>query len=682
MKLDDSILKLKGVGNKTELKLKKIGIETIGDVLQYYPRTFENRGLIKKIEDIQFGEKNLIEVQVIKEPILFKGKKKFIIKAKFKDNTGMIECVWFNMPYIKKEFKINSKYYLFGKVKWNNNTIQMENPEYCYYEDKDKLYIGKIVPIYSLSADISQKLIRKLVNQSLKLVDGIEDYLPIEIIAERNLLPIQEAIKNIHYPSNNSEYIKARRRLVFDEVFIIQQSLSKIKILSKKKSKIIVKDYTFEKLTQNLPFKLTKSQQKVIEEIISDMQNGDVTNRLIQGDVGSGKTIVAVIISYILIKAGYQVALMAPTEVLATQHYKSLTKLFSILNIEVVLLTGSQKVKIKKESLVKIKDGSAKMIIGTHALIQEKVVYNKLGLVITDEQHRFGVNQRINLKEKGINPHVLVMTATPIPRTLGLIVYGDLSISVIDELPPNRIEIETYLVTSAYRERLNRFIMNQVKKGGQCYIVCPLIKETEKAKGIAVESYVEKILDSSLKNLTIEILHGKMLNDKKNEIMKKFNKNEINILIATTVIEVGINVPNATLMIIEDAYKLGLSQLHQLRGRVGRGSNKSYCILVSDNTSKISKRRLELLCNTTDGFKISEKDLEFRGTGDFFGIRQHGLPEFKITNLSTDLNIVKESLEVIKKIKKKEIQISEEGKKNLEKKIYSFMNIVKKEISL
>ncbi len=682
MELEDKITSLKGVGKITNNKLKKINIETIGDLLTHYPRKFEDRSKILNIENIELEENSLMRVKVIKEGIVIRSKTVSITKILFKDDTGEIEGIWFNMPYIKNEFKMNDKFYIYGKVKSSKKGLQIENPEFCREDDSNKLSIGRIVPIYDTKAGISQKLLRKLIYQSLELVGEVEDYLPTAILNETGLIGKSEAIKGIHYPVENNEYLKSRERLVFDEVFILSKALREIKTLERVKSKIKIENYGYEEIISQLKFKLTYSQKKVIDEIIEDIKGGNLLNRLIQGDVGSGKTIVCVIISYILIKNGYQVALMAPTEVLAKQHYESITKLYGRLNINTVILTGSQRVKEKRENLEKIKDSKYKMIIGTHALIQDKVEYNNLGLVITDEQHRFGVKQRTTLTEKGNLPHTLVMTATPIPRTLGIIIYGDLDISIINELPPNRKEVETYKVTSNYRERLNNFVISEISKGRQCYIICPLVEETEKAKGIAVESYVDEILKGKLDGLKIGTLHGKMKNDYKNEIMKKFNDREIDVLISTTVIEVGINVPNATLMIIEDAHKFGLSQLHQLRGRVGRGSNKSYCILISDRKSKKTKERLDVICNNTDGFKISEKDLEIRGTGDFFGTRQHGIPEFKITNMFTDMEIIKKCQNIINEINNGNIKILEKDKKRIKKEVFLFMDIVNKEISL
>ncbi len=682
MELEDKITSLKGVGKITNNKLKKINIETIGDLLTHYPRKFEDRSKILNIENIELEENSLMRVKVIKEGIVIRNRTVSITKILFKDDTGEIEGIWFNMPYIKNEFKMNDKFYIYGKVKSNKKGLQIENPEFCREDDCNKLSIGRIVPIYDTKAGISQKLLRKLIYQSLELVGEVEDYLPTAILNETGLIGKSEAIKGIHYPIENNEYLKSRERLVFDEVFILSKALREIKTLKRVKSKIKIENYGYEEIISQLKFKLTYSQKKVIDEIIEDIKGGNLLNRLIQGDVGSGKTIVCVIISYILIKNGYQVALMAPTEVLAKQHYESITELYGRLNINTVILTGSQRVKEKRENLEKIKDSKYKMIIGTHALIQDKVEYNNLGLVITDEQHRFGVKQRTTLTEKGNLPHTLVMTATPIPRTLGIIIYGDLDISIINELPPNRKEVETYKVTSSYRERLNNFVISEISKGRQCYIICPLVEETEKAKGIAVESYVDEILKGNLGGLKIGTLHGKMKNDYKNEVMKKFNDREIDVLISTTVIEVGINVPNATLMIIEDAHKFGLSQLHQLRGRVGRGSNKSYCILISDRKSKKTKERLDVICNNTDGFKISEKDLEIRGTGDFFGTRQHGIPEFKITNMFTDMEIIKKCQNIINEINNGNIKILEKDKKRIKKEVFLFMDIVNKEISL
>ena len=508
--------------------------------------------------------------------------------------------------------------------------------------------------MYSSTSGISQKMLRSIIKDTLDYAGNqIHDFIPTSIRKKYKLCDRNYAVSNIHFPESNESFFIARRRLVFEELFMLQTALLKMKSsVNKGKSGIVFKNINCAKEILNaLPFELTDAQKKVMREIVNDIKSGKSMNRLVQGDVGSGKTAVALVTAFIAIRNGYQSALMAPTEVLAGQHYEFISKILDSLGIKTVLLTGSLKKKEKEKALELIKSGEAKMVIGTHAVIQENVEFQKLGMVITDEQHRFGVRQRGTLSEKGENPHVLVMTATPIPRTLALILYGDLDISIIDHLPPGRQKIDTLSVNSSYHERIYSFIRKEVDRGRQVYIICPMIDENDKLDVQDVTTYTEKLKNEIFSDYSVECMHGKIKPQKKQEIMEEFAKNNINILVSTTVIEVGINVPNATIMMIENAERFGLAQLHQLRGRVGRGSEKSYCILVCDSKSKVAKERMNMMTKSSDGFEISEMDLKLRGPGEFFGTRQHGLPEMKIANLYKDMNILKEaqkaSLEII-----------------------------------
>ncbi len=682
MNLKDSITTLKGIGEKTKEKLYKLNIYTIEDLLFFYPRDFEDRSNIMNICDVYLEEKNLIRAIVAKEPEVLNINGKTILKVVFRDKTHFITAVWFNQQYLKNLFQINKEFYLYGKVTEKFNKLQIDSPEYCNVNNEKMLSIGRIVPIYNLVSGLSQNNMRKYVYQCLDVIDEIKDCFSEEFLKTYNLLDLKTAIKNIHYPISNEMYAQARKRLVFDEIFIVQYCLHDLKMFAKLETNKYMANIQDEAILKKLKFELTKAQKRVLNDIKKDFGNKFAMNRLIQGDVGSGKTAVALVASFIAIQNGYQVALMAPTEVLAKQHYEEIKEILKDFNIQTSFLSGSMKAKEKRESLENIKNNKSKMIIGTHAVIQDKVEFSNLGLVITDEQHRFGVKQRMQLANKGEAPHTIVMTATPIPRTLALILHGDLDISIIDELPPGRQKIDTFAVNNTYKERIYNFIKKEVAQGRQCYIICPLVEESEKAKGKAVIEYTEELKETYLKDINIAYLHGKMKNDEKVKIMNEFVKNNISVLISTTVIEVGINVPNSTLIIIEDADKFGLAQLHQLRGRVGRGSEKSYCILISDKKSKTTKERLNAMCNTTDGFVLSEKDLELRGPGDFFGTRQHGLPEFKIANMFKDLKTVSLCQKIIDDIHKEKIYLKEEEKKLIKKQVNNYMDIVNNTISL
>lgn len=640
MELKSSIDVLNNIGEKRKEALNSIGIYTLQDLINYYPKSYEDRSKIINIEDLALNTYGLIKVKITKSPTVLNFKSVKIVKVFAVDETDMIELIWFNQVYIKNSLKLNKEYLIFGKVSFQMGKLQMIVSD--FEENKNiSLNNNRIIPIYSLPKSVPQKIFRKIMFDALSSIEEeIEDFFPENILRKYNLCGLMWATKKVHYPDLNEDFYKARERLVFNELFFLEGSLKTLKILAKEKTEIKIKDLDYNIIKKLLPFKLTMGQEKVLDEIMEDMKKSITMNRLISGDVGSGKTLIAIISAFIAIKNGYSACLMAPTEVLANQHYIEFKKYFDLLGIDTVLLTGSIKGKKKKETLEEIYNFSGKMVIGTHALIQKKVDFNNLALVITDEQHRFGVKQRGLLFEKGINPHMLVMSATPIPRTLALCIYGDLDISSIDELPKGRQKIETCFVNSQYRKGINKKIMEEIEKGHQVYIICPAIEENENTSLKAVLTYT-KDLKKLLNNINIESIHGKMKQDEKDIIMDKFYKNEINVLVSTTVIEVGINVPNATLIIIEDSHRFGLSSLHQLRGRVGRSHFKSYCVLVSDIKTKISKERLEIMTQTNDGFVLANKDLELRGQGDFFGSRQAGIPEFRIANLNEDIEILK-----------------------------------------
>lgn len=643
MKPNDSIEVIKNIGKTRKEQLNKLGIETVEDLIEYYPRDYEDRSQFVPIAEIETGKTNTIRGRIAALPEAKRIRAMTIVNVRIKDESGTIECVWFNQPYVKNQLTPGREYTFTGRVTEKFNRIQMESPDYEPV-NSDSLNTGRIVPVYTVPKKMSQKVIRGCIKEAMDLVEGsLEEYMPESILKKHNLCGRKYAVRNIHFPENDTAFFKARRRLVFDELLFLQLHLLELKgNVCSKKSDVEINNYDDSKIRKQFGFSLTDAQERVLNEIKSDFKAGNVMNRLIQGDVGSGKTAVAMISAYIAINNGYQAVLMAPTDVLANQHYKSFTEIFEPLGIKCELLTSGLKKREKDRAYDNISTGYAKMIIGTHALIQDRVEYSCLGLVITDEQHRFGVRQREKLSDKGDEPHVLVMTATPIPRTLALILYGDLDISVIDKLPPGRKKVDTFAVDHSYYQRLYAFIKKEVNKGRQVYIICPMIEENDKTEMRAVLSYTEELDRNILPDLRVCCVHGKMKNDAKQLVMEEFSKGNIDVLVSTTVIEVGINVPNATLMIIENAERFGLSALHQLRGRVGRGGEKSYCVLVSDAKNKVAKERLSIMCKTNDGFVISEKDLTLRGPGDFFGTRQHGLPEMKIANLYKDIDILKE----------------------------------------
>ena len=654
MELRDSILNLKGVGPQLATKFNKLGIHTIQDLIEHYPKEYEDRRKITPIGEIQMGENNNIMGIVASSPQVMKKGPIIIVKFRIKDATGSIFVTFYGQAYMKNNFSVGEQCVFYGKVKRQYGTIEMESPEYEKIQDDSKQYVPKITPIYALTAKLSQKVIRQFIEQGLsEALPLIEETLPEAILKNYNLVTKQYANANIHFPVDNDAFFKARERLVFEELLMLQLSLSMLKKdFAKKNAGTIKKTPSdFKAFIEALPFELTGAQKRVLKEIIQDMKSELAMNRLVQGDVGSGKTVIAAVALFIAARNGMQGALMAPTEVLAVQHHEFLVGLLEPFGIRVALLTGSTTKKQKQDIVDRLENQSIDLVVGTHAVIEDNIGFKNLGLVITDEQHRFGVRQRLKLSEKGNTPDIMVMTATPIPRTLALILYGDMDISIIDELPPGRTPIKTNAVNSSYHMRIYQFIRNQVVEGRQCYIICPMVEENETQSDLkSVVEYTAYLKEQVFPDIPLGYLHGKMKPREKNEIMLQFSKNEIAILVSTTVVEVGVNVPNATVMLIENAERFGLAQLHQLRGRVGRGKHESYCVLVSDSKNKVTQKRLKIMEESTDGFVIADTDLKLRGPGEFFGTKQHGLPEMKIANLYTDAKLLKVAQEAAKQI--------------------------------
>lgn len=669
--LKNNVKYVKGVGEARAKTLNKLGIYDLEDLITYYPRSYEDRSQIKKIKDITDGEKVSIEVRAIMPVnVRMMGRYKSIEKTIFTDETGNITVTWFNQPYISKQIKRGEKYRLFGKVSVKGSFIEMNSPVFDPIDKNSNT--GKIIPVYPLISEIKPNTMRKIISNGLELTDKLEEIEPDYIVKKYNLMDYDTAIRQIHFPSSFENFKKARKRLVFDELMGMQLGLLKLKGENDDEVKGIKysKDVNMSDAINDLPFKLTNAQKKVLEEINSDMENTKPMNRLLQGDVGSGKTIVAIIAAYKAVKSGYQAVILAPTMILAKQHLENCNEILSKYGIKCDILVGGMTAKTKREALSKIESGETDVVIGTHALLEENVVFNKLGLVVTDEQHRFGVKQRSKIIAKGDNPDVLVMSATPIPRTLALILYGDLDISIIDELPPNRKKIETIAVSKKAESRINSFVKQQVNQGRQVYIVCPLVDKTENLEDEKLSSATEKYEQykkDEFKEYRLGLLHGKMKPKEKEKVMEDFKDGKIDILISTTVIEVGVDVPNASIMIIENAERFGLAQLHQLRGRVGRGEYASYCILKYGSNGKNTKERMELMVKTDNGMEVAEKDLELRGSGDFFGTMQHGLPEFKIANLFTDVEELKEVQALAIEIINEDPKLTQEKNKKLNK---------------
>ena len=639
---------LKGVGEKRAELFAKKGINTVEDLLYFFPRTYEDRSKTKYIADCENGETVCVSITVyspVREHRIRRNMTVYSMIAS--DESGVMNVVWYNNRFVKDAFKTGEKYILYGKIAFNRNKIDMVNP--MFEKGEGGKFTGKIVPIYPLTENLKQKTVQSVMETAIKEAGRLDEYIPDEVREKYKIAEINYAMRNIHFPDDFESYNTARRRFVFEELIMLQLALFSIKGNTEKKKGIVFEDTCIDEFLNSLPFPLTGAQKRTLDEILADCSGGGVLNRLVQGDVGSGKTAVAAGAIFAAVKNGAQAAMMAPTEILANQHKETLEAFFKDFDIKVVMLTGSMKAAEKRVAYEMLASGEADVAVGTHAIIQDKAEFKNLGLVIADEQHRFGVEQRAKLSEKGKNPHMLIMSATPIPRTLALILYGDLDISVIDELPPGRKTVKTYAVGENMRARITAFIEKNVKNGTQVYVVCPLVEETEKSDLENAENLSKK-LQQTFPGFRVGLVYGKMKNNLKDEVMNDFADGKIDILVSTTVIEVGVNVPNANLMIVENAERFGLSQLHQLRGRVGRGAEQAYCVLISHGNSKIIKKRMETMCISNDGFYISEQDLKLRGPGDFFGTRQHGLPEMKIANLFEDGDILRDAQQAAKDI--------------------------------
>lgn len=648
-----SIKKLSGVGEKRAEDFEKRGVVTISDLLYYFPRTHEDRTKFTEIQDAAYGEETCIAACVYSPVREVRIRKNFNVYSMVVfDETGAMNIVWYNNRYVKNAFKTGERVLFFGKVTAKNGKKEMINP---VYEKQDKQrFIGRIVPVYPLSGSLTQKTVQSAMEQAIEYADGMEECLPRELLERYRLPCVGDALRSIHFPREYIDYERARRRFVFEELLLLQLALLGRRSGNEEKKREPFKATECE-LIDKLPFTLTGSQLRVIGEIHEDFKKPKAMNRLIQGDVGSGKTAVCAAAVHTAVKNGCQCAVMAPTEILAKQHYETFSGFFGDLNI--ALLTSST--KNKKELYEKIKSGEIDLIIGTNAIIRKDVEYRNLGLVVTDEQHRFGVTQRGMLSEKGENPHTLIMTATPIPRTLSLILYGDLDVSVIDELPPGRKPVSTYAVGEDKRRSVYDFLQKQVSSGSQAYVVCPLVEESDKTDLEDAEN-IHKALSAIFPEFCVGLIHGRMKPAEKDGTMNAFAEGRIDILVSTTVIEVGVNVPNSNIMIIENAERFGLSTLHQLRGRVGRGQDKAYCIMFTHGDSEITKKRMQTLCSSNDGFYISEQDLKLRGPGDFFGTRQHGLPEMRVANLFADTKILEAAQKTAREIMEKKLTMSEE----------------------
>ena len=636
---------IKGIGEARAKSLNKLGVTDLRSLISYFPRAYEDRRAYKKIADLIPGENACVCATVAAEPRASHIRKGLdLVKLRVVDETAALELTYFNQAYLKNTFHTGDTYIFYGKAEGTLLRKQMTNP--LFEREGARQVTGRIVPIYPLTAGVSQALLSKAVRQGLDAcADEMTDFLPEETRLAHQLCHVRFAYENIHFPADNESLAIARRRLVFEELFLLTLGLHLLRARRADVQGPQCKQTDMQPFYAALPFSLTGAQSRAVNDILRDMMTERPMNRLVQGDVGSGKTMIAAAAIYFVAKSGLQSALMAPTELLAEQHYHLLAPLLENLGVRCALLTASTTAKTRRSILQQLQSGEIDLAIGTHALISADVAYQKLGLVVTDEQHRFGVSQRAALNAKGENPHLLVMSATPIPRTLALMIYGDLDVSVVDELPPGRQEIDTFAVNSAYHERIYAFLRKLVAEGRQAYIVCPMVAENDELpdERKAVTAYAKKLQDEVFPELRVAPIHGKMKPKEKEAVMRAFSARDIDILVSTTVIEVGVDVPNAAVMLIENAECFGLSQLHQLRGRVGRGKHKSYCILVSDNTGDDNRQRLKVMTQTSNGFTLAEEDLKLRGPGDFFGSRQHGLPALKVADLTCDLELMHEA---------------------------------------
>ena len=639
MRLTDGIQYVKGIGEARAKLFARLGIRTVSDLIYHLPRACEDRSEIKQIAELMDGETVCVSGSLAQGVRSFRGRNRVhITQTAVSDGSGIMRVTWFNAPYMAANLTKSSSFTFYGTAAYKGGGFEMVNPVIESNTDSGSGKTGRIIPIYPATAGLNQTALRNAIKTALaSLSEMPRDIIPQRIRDEYDLMPIDRALRTIHMPEDFESYSDARRRLAFEELLVQQAGLC---VLGSERKKYFAAPFSdvhcIKEFAAALPFELTGAQKRVINEICADLMQKTPMNRLVQGDVGSGKTMVAAAAMFAAVRSGFQAALMAPTEILANQHYANLKKLFSQFGFETVLLCGGMPAAEKRAALAKIASGEANIIIGTHALLTETVKFDRLNLVITDEQHRFGVRQRGMLAEKAANPHLLVMSATPIPRTLGLLIYGDLDISILDELPPGRTPVKTRCITGKKRHDLYHFLDQEIGRGRQVYLVCPAIEDVPDGGLNAVKSYYEDVAKALLPDRRVGLMHGKLKPKEKAAVMEDFKAGRLDALVSTTVIEVGVDVPNASVMVIENAERYGLSALHQLRGRVGRGAAESWCFLVSDNTSEAVQKRLKFLCSTTDGFAVAQYDLETRGPGDFFGSRQHGLPTLQIADLMND----------------------------------------------
>ena len=685
MNRDSSITEIKGIGAKTEQLFHKLGVYTVGDILLHYPRTYVQFPEAKQVTEVAADETAAVIGRILTQPVVKKTRSMLITVAKIGTAGVDMELVWFRMPYVKNQLKPGSTYIFYGKTSKKNNRLVMEQPVIYSMEQYSQME-GAFLPVYGLTGGISNNQITKAVRAAVQEDNLFWDYLPTEIRRTYGLCEYNYAMKQIHFPDDMDTLIEARKRLVFDEffLFILNMQYHKEKRVKEENHFEWQDDGFVDDLIARLPYELTGAQLRALGDVRRDMRGAYVMQRLVQGDVGSGKTIIAFLAMVDAAHNDYQSAIMVPTEVLARQHYETFQKLVEQfgLKMPVVLLTGSMTAKQKRMAYEALQLYPNAMIVGTHALIQEKALYDNLALVITDEQHRFGVRQRETLAEKGCHPHILVMSATPIPRTLAIILYGDLDISVVDEVPAKRLPIKNCVVNTSYRPKAYDFILNEIKNGHQAYVICPLVEEVENMDTENVTDYVKKLREIFPEEVKLGLLHGQMKPAIKNSVMEAFMKNEVQVLVSTTVVEVGVNVPNATVMMIENAERFGLAQLHQLRGRVGRGDAQSYCIMVNASDSKTAERRLSILNRSNDGFEIASEDLKLRGPGDFFGIRQSGELQFALGDIYQDAHVLQQASEAVAALLAEDSELEMEEHRNLHRYMEEYMTDQRNQMNL